>query len=334
MSPIFTPGQLRQRAEFYRQLGQLTAAGITIPTSLDQLRRHPPGRAYRQPLQRLVSDLAGGCSLTDAVRRLGTWLPEFDIALLHAGEHSGRLDACFRLLADYYEERARTARQLIADLAYPVLLFHFALLVFGFVRWLQPGGSTWLFLVQTVGVLIPVYGASALMVYAGQSRHGETWRGLMEKVLHPLPVLGTARRYLALARLAAALEALLGAGVTIIEAWELAGAACGSPALRRTILAWRPLVDAGETPAEVVHASGRFPEMFANQYSSGEISGKLDETLRNLHRYYQEEGSRKLRAFAQWTPRAIYFGVMLLIGYMIIRWWSNYFQQVGAAGGF
>jgi type II secretory pathway component PulF len=122
--------------------------------------------------------------------------------------------------------------------------------------------------------------------------------------------------------------------VSIIEAWELAATASGSPALRRTVLAWRPLVDAGQTPAEVVNASGRFDHVFASQYSTGEVSGQLDETLGRLHTYYQEEGTRKLRAFTQWTPRAIYLGVMLMIGYLVVRWWANYFQQVGAAGGF
>jgi type II secretory pathway component PulF len=93
-------------------------------------------------------------------------------------------------------------------------------------------------------------------------------------------------------------------------------------------------VDAGETPAEALHASGQFPELFASQYATGEISGKLDETLQRLHQYYQEEGSRKLRMVAQWTPRAVYLIIVAGVGYMIVRWWANYFQQIGAAGGF
>jgi len=83
-----------------------------------------------------------------------------------------------------------------------------------------------------------------------------------------------------LSRLAGALEALLSAGVTIIEAWELAATACGSPSIRRTVMAWRPLVDGGQTPAEVVALRPDFPSLFANQYTSGEISGKLDDTLK------------------------------------------------------
>jgi type II secretory pathway component PulF len=333
MSLIITPGQFRERAEFYHQLGQLTAAGLGLVAGLDQLQRNPPGSSYRQPIRQVRELLAGGCTFTESLRALGRWLPDFDIALLQAGEQSGRLDACFRLLGDYYNDRARIARQMIADLAYPVFLFHFAILIFAVVKWFQSADSVTL-LVQTVGVLIPIYAVVGLMVYAAQSRHGEAWRSWMERLIHPVPVLGTARRHLALARLAAALEALLSAGVTIIEAWEMAATASGSPALRRTVLAWRPLLNAGQTPAEVLSASPPFPEVFVNQYASGEISGKLEETLRRLHEYYQEDGTRKLHAVTAWTPRIIYLGIMLLIAYRIVQFYTGYFSQVRDAGGF
>jgi type II secretory pathway component PulF len=74
--------------------------------------------------------------------------------------------------------------------------------------------------------------------------------------------------------------------------------------------------------------------MFTNLYASGELSGKLDESLRQLQAYYQEEGTRKLHAVAQWTPRIIYFIIMLMIAYRIIRFWTGYFQQIRDAGGF
>ncbi len=335
MPLTFTPGQFRRRSEFYHQLGQFTAAGIPLMAAFEQLRRNPPARSYVQPIESLLRDLQEGYTFSDALQRRGSWLPVFDQALLHAGETSGRLDVCFRLLAEYYGDRARIAGQLITDLAYPLFLFHFAVLVFCFVR--VVGSGTWNWVggaVEMAVVLVPIYLLVWVGIYVCQSAHGEQWRAVVENLAHPVPMLGTARRYLALGRLAAALEALLSAGVTIIEAWELAAAASGSPALRRTVRAWRPLVEAGETPAEALTASGRFPEVFANQYATGEVSGKLDETLRRLHQYYQEEGTRKLRAFAQWTPRAIYMVVMLLIAFMIVRFYANYFRMVRDAGGF
>ena len=74
--------------------------------------------------------------------------------------------------------------------------------------------------------------------------------------------------------------------------------------------------------------------MFANQYNSGEVSGTLDDTLHRLRNYYQEEGSRKLHAVAQWTPRAVYFLIMMMIAFYVVRFWMGYFKQIGNAGGF
>ena len=333
MSFIITPGQLSQRADFYYQLSQLLGAGVPIISGLQMIERNPPSRAYREKVHRLIAELTHGFTLTEALRRVGQWLPEFDVALLQAGEHSGRLDACFRVLANYYTDRARMARQMMGDLAYPVFLFHFAILILPFAKAFT--SNDWVaYFLQVIMVLVPIYLVVFGIIYAAQSRHGEKWRSMMESLLHPVPILGKARRSLAIARLSGALEALLSAGVTIIEAWELAAGASGSPWMRRTVLKWRPLVEAGQTPAEVVLTSRRFPEVFVTQYASGEISGKLDETLHRLHEYYQEEGTRKLRALAQWVPRLIYLLVALGIAYKVVQFWSGYFQNIGAAGGF
>jgi hypothetical protein len=110
MSPsaiIITPGQLTRRAELYHQLSQLTAAGLPILRSLEQIERHPPSSAFRKPLRAAIYEINNGSTLTEALRRAGNWIPSFDIALLEAGERSGRLDACFSVLADYYTDRAR-----------------------------------------------------------------------------------------------------------------------------------------------------------------------------------------------------------------------------------
>ena len=330
MPLLFTPRQLTHRAEFYHQLGQLTSAGIGVIAILERLQQRPPAASYREPLQRVLQYLSSGSTLTESLENAGRWLPLFDTALLMAGEKSGRLDACFRLLSDYYTDRARVARQVITDLLYPVFLFHFFVIIYSFLLFIW--NRNWLALL--LGVLLPLYGIVFLLIYAGQNQHGERWRAFVEGILHPIPVLGTGRRYLALARLSAALEALISAGVTIIEAWQLAAAASGSPALRRTVMAWKPYLNAGKTPANVINDSPTFPELFANQYATGEVSGKLDETLRRLHRYYEEEGTRKLHLVARWVPIFLYLIVAAIIAIFIVRFYLGYFQQIQNIGGF
>jgi type II secretory pathway component PulF len=331
MSLLITPRQFAQRAEFYHQLAQLVSAGIGVMPALEQLQRHPPGRSFREPLQQLQAELVQGCTFADSLRQLGAWLPEFDIALIDAGERSGRLDACFRLLANYYNDRASVTKKVIGQLIYPVGLVHMAVLVFMIVLPFaksQFNASIPLLLFKAALMLAPLYLITALILYATQSQHGEKWRALMESLLRPIPLLGTARRFLAIARLAAALEALISAGVNIIQAWDLAANACGSPALRRAVASMKLQVVAGRTPAEVLREHSQFPELFANLYHSGEVSGKLDETLKRLYTHYQEEGTYKLNAFAQWMPRLIYGLVALLVAYYVIQFWTGYFNQI------
>jgi type IV pilus assembly protein PilC len=301
---------------------------LTAPQALEQLHNNPPSRALRAPIARLQEELREGHSVGTAVAKLGSWMPAFDAALVEAGDRSGRLDACFKLLAGYYEERAQMARQMISDLAYPAGLFHFAVLVFAFVDYLRPGHGLERFWLHVLAPLIPVYAAAIFLLFACQGRRGAEWRSWLEGVLRPVPLLGAARRSLALGRLAAALDSLLNAGMLITQAWEMAAAASGSPALGRAVRGWKEAVESGSTPAELMKQSGSFPELVVSLYTTGEISGQLDESLGRLHVIYQEEGSRKMRQAGKWAAKLITWGVMLVVGWGIISYYMSYFGEL------
>jgi len=328
---IITPGHLAKRAEFYYQLNQLTTAGIGVTKALEQLERHPPSHSYRKPIRRSLEELGNGKPFAQSLRA-ADWLPEFDLALIEAGERSGRLDQCFRLLADYYTQRAAIARQIVSQLLYPAFLVHFAAFIFMIVLPYAKssfGASLPMLFGKAALYLSPIYLIIVFLVIANQSRHGEGWRSFMERILHWVPMLGKARRELAISRLSIALEALISAGVGVIQAWPLAAVASSSPTLRREVERWDVHLSGGTTPAELVNNSRVFPETFTNLYHSGEISGKLDEALRKLHSYFQEEGSNRMNLFVRFTTFGIYLGCMLIIAYKIIGFYSGYFNQIG-----
>jgi type II secretory pathway component PulF len=327
---IVTPGLLKRRSEFYRELAALAAAGVPLIRALQQVQRRPPSRSYRGPLEAVIARITQGSTLTESLGSLRDWVPPFDLALMRAGEESGRLVECFRMLSQHYAERARLTEALIRQLLYPAFIFHFAALIFppALLPKLVWEGQVVPFLLQKATFLAPVYAIVFLLVLAGQGRHGEWWRAQIERVLHPVPVLGRALREQALARLAAALEALIAAGVTIIEAWDLAAAASGSPAVQRAVHGWRPRVLAGELPSDQVSRSAVFPELFANLYGTGEVSGKLDEELRHLHDYYQDAARNRMQVFMRLLVGSVSLGVMLAIAYWIITFWVGYYGNI------
>ena len=328
MLAVPTPGRLAQHAEFYHQLAQLTDAGLTLRSALESQERQPPARWLREPSRRLLGVLNREGTFAEAVASSRDWVPQFDAALLEAGEQSGRLPGCFKLLAEHYQERARLARDVLSNLAYPVLLLHFAILIGPFPA-LVLSWDVGAYLRSVGIVLLPIYAVVLLLLIATNSRSGETWRGIIEKIAHAIPVLGSARQNVALARLATALHALLNAGVPVIRAWELAAAASGSVALKREVARWAPEIESGRTPGELLQEGHRFPELFANMYSTGEVSGTLDDSLVRLYRLHQERGVSQFRAVATWFPKLVYFAIVFYVAWTIVSFYAGYFGRIG-----
>jgi type II secretory pathway component PulF len=184
------------------------------------------------------------------------------------------------------------------------------------------------FLLAKATMLFPLYAAAFVVLLAGQASRSEGWRALVERLLRLLPLVGSSRRSLALARLASSLGARIGAGVQIIEAWMLAADACASPALKREVRGWRRRLEAGQTPGDILTLDSSFPTLFANLYRTAEISGQLDETLERLYHHYQEEGSRKLHLLAQWLPRLVYLVILIAVAFQIVSFWTGHYDSI------
>lgn len=327
MAFIITPQGLKEQGEFYYQLATMTAAGIPLMQAAESIRRNPPNFKLQRVAETLISGMAQGATFTDAMRMTGKHLPEFDLALIEAGEASGRLDQCFRLLANYYEEKARLVSMVLSQLAYPAFMFHFALLIFptGLLSAAVWQGQWGAFFLQKLTVLAPVYAVIWIGIVMFQSRRSHGFRAKLETAIHYVPLIGKARQDIAMARLSAALEALLNAGVLVIPAWDIAARASGSPRIERAVNEARPRLMAGETPAEVIQRQGIYPDLFTSSYHSGEISGRLDETLRRMHQLYSESASRRLKQLADWMPKLIYIAVLIAIAFQIVSFWTNYY---------
>jgi len=331
---MVTPGQLNRRAQLYDQLAATIAAGLPLMQALEMASRNRTLRGSQQTILSLLSNLREGYTFADSMKRVSGWLPEFDIALLSVGEESGRLDVAFRQLGRYYTTRARIITDTIKGLIVTIATLHVFLLVFplgylislaqaimdgSFVKCLP-------FLIQKFVVFGSLYGIVFFFIFACQGNRGEGWRALVENIFNCVPLLRTALKYLAIARLAAALDALSSAGVATVRTWEMSADACGSPRLKRQILEWAPKLETGITPAEMVNQIPYFPEMFSNLYQTAELSGKHDETLQRLHTYFEEEGFRLMQWFTRIMNGTIYGLIALLVGYNIIRFWVNYYN--------
>ncbi len=330
---VFTPAQLNRRAELYHQLGAMITAGIPLIRALEMAGSNAALRSSGKTISALLEHLKNGLSFSDSMKRAQGWLPEFDIALLSAGEHSGRLDSSFKFLGEYYAARALIIRDTLSRLILPVANLHVFLLIFplGFLILFAMGifnnnyTQCLPFILEKIAVFGSFYAIILFFIFACQGKRGEPWRAGVERLAQSVPLLRTAQKYLVLARLSASLEALVNSGASIVKSWPLAATASGSPHLKRQVATWEAELAAGVTPAELVSRTRYFPEMFANLYHTGEISGKLDESLKRLQVYYQEEGLRMLGLSTKIFSGTVYGVIAALIAYNVIKFWMHYY---------
>jgi type IV pilus assembly protein PilC len=358
---MVTPGQLNRRAELFEQLAAMIAAGLPLTRALETAAKNRSIGVPRKVLLDITAHLQEGHTFTDAmqlasgqrrvVRDTGSsggievaiapknkayWLSDFDVALLSAGEESGRLDSSFRMLGRYYSSRARMIRETISGSMITAMTLHVFLLVFpiGLLQLFVLGivnnqySECLPFIIEKLVAFSLLYGGVWALAFAGQGNRSSSWRAVVESIFTVVPLLRSATKFLATARLAMALDALLSAGVPIIRSWELAAASCGSSHLKREILKRTPELEHGSTPGDMVSQIRYFPDMFVQLYQTGEISGKLDESLTRLHTYFEEEGFRKLRAFYRVVQFTIYFTIAILVAIFVIRFWLGYFNTL------
>ena len=324
---IVTPKQLERQADFYHQLGTLIEAGLSLIQSLESFNRTKRSRVFRQPITRLIDSLEGGATFAESAAAIKGWLPAFDLALVDSGERSGRLDVCFQVLADFYRQRAQAVREVINQMIYPLLVVHMGILLGPFPA-LFLTGEFLPYLKQVGSILVPLYLLIGAVAYLAQGRHGRGIQSILEKLFGMVPLLGAARKSLALSRFCLALESLLAAGTNMPKAWSLSAAASGSPRIQREVGPFIPQMDGGRTPGELLEDSRWFPDAFVSLYATGETGGRLDENLKRMRLHYQEEGFQKLRQFSAWLPKLIYFGILIYFAYTILSFYSNYYNSI------
>lgn len=330
----FTPAQLNRRAELYHQLGTMITAGVPLIQALQMAGNNASLRSSRKTISALVDHLKNGLTFSGSMARVHGWMPEFDKALLSAGEQSGRLDASFKQLSVYYATRATIIRDTISRLLVTIATLHVFLFIFPLglfidcAKGIMSNDYTLCvkFIVEKIIVFGLLYGIVLFFIFASQGKRGERWRSIVESLAQMVPVLRIAQKRLVLSRLAAALESLISSGVSIIKAWPLAAAASGSPHVKREVAKWEAEFETGATPAELVSRTRYFPEMFANLYHTGEISGKLDESLGRLRAYFNEEGFRTLALFTKIFTGTVYGTVVVLVAYNVIKFYSGLFS--------
>jgi type II secretory pathway component PulF len=327
----------RMLENFTRLLSSLLAAGVPFSRALVIIHREasePVAKAKWKEIHDLVID---GMSLSTAMSRSPETFPRVYVAMVEAGETGGFLDVVLAQIADFQAREKDLQGKVVSALMYPAILLVLAmgvlifLLVFFIPRFqlvFQGFNAELPLITQVIVGISDAVRSYGLFILAAivtavvltrnwfkSERGRRAWEGLILKA----PKLGPLLAQFAMARFCRMLGTLLGAGVPLINALNVARRSIGNQILVDAVSESIDRVKEGKALGKsLAQNRALFPGAVIEMISVAEESGKLDQELLRVANVTESELDRELKTVVALAEPLMLFLIAALVGTIFI----------------
>ncbi len=342
----FLGGRISKRAlsVFTRQFATMLGAGLPLLNCLEILSKQTESVGLKRVLDEVRTDVEGGLSLADALRRQPKAFDNLYVNMVESGETGGALDTILQRLATYLEKTVALQRKIRGAMIYPIIISVVAvvaiavLLIFVipiFAKMYEGVGRELPAMTQLVIKISNFMKVAALPLVIGLillftiiRRWHKTESGA--KALDPLflktPVFGDLIKKQAIARFSRTLSTLLSSGVPIIDALEITAKSAGNWVIEDAILKARVSIKGGENIADPLSKTAVFPPMVTQMIAIGEASGGLDDMLSKVADFYDAEVDQAVENLTNALEPIIMVVLGGVVGFLVISMYLPIFQ--------
>lgn len=296
-APSASPGDV---AVMTRQLATLIGAGIPLFESLTALIDQVEQDAIKHALTEIREKIREGTSFAKALEAHPGIFPDIYINMVRAGEASGTLEAVLERLTSFMDAQAKLRSKVTSALAYPILMIIIGVAlisvlmvavvpnvvqIFQSMNQALPWYTSLLigtseFLSNYWWILLPsfIIGFYFFRRWTKTPTGKLSWHGFLLK----MPIFGKLVQMLAVARFSRTLATLLSAGVALLPAMDIVRNVLGNAVLEKVIVEAIGSIREGQSIAEPLKKSGKFPPLVTHMISVGEKSGKLEGMLESV----------------------------------------------------
>jgi MSHA biogenesis protein MshG len=229
------------------------------------------------------------------------------VNLVHAGEEAGLLNEMLGRIASLLEYETETQQRIRAATFYPCLVL-LELFVAGIVllKFVLPRFAALFRNFQTelplptrilvaVSDVVEKQWLVLLLLLGGTVAGTVAWarstrgRDVLDRWIITVPIFGPIFQKTIMSRFARAMAALIGAGIPIVRALELAREVTGNRAVGREVDRMREGILAGAGLADPVRDSPLFPPLVVKMMAVGEETGSIDKMLLKVSGYYDRD---------------------------------------------
>jgi len=336
----------KEIAVFTRQFSVMIDAGLPLVQCLDILGSQEEDKNFAAVILQTRTDVEGGASLADAMRKYPKTFDGLFTNMVAAGEAGGILDTILKRLATYIEKAVKLKGQVKSAMIYPVAVIVIAGLVVSVILWKVIPTFAQLF--QGLGAELPlptrvvIWMSNSLVSYfpfvaVGAVAFGwafrtyyatESGRRIVDGTLLKLPILGDILRKIAVARFCRTLATLISSGVPILDGLEITARTSGNAVIEDAVMVTRKSIERGETIAAPLKETAVFPAMVTQMISVGEATGALDAMLAKIADFYEEEVDTAVAGMLTLMEPLMIAFLGVIVGGIVIAMYMPIFDMI------
>lgn len=317
-------GWRRTRAEAFALLSLLLESGMSLDAALETIVGAAQKERHKAALRTLTGAVREGRTLAEGLRRMPEWFEAHHVAMVQAGEDSGRLPEVLKRINEQEERAQRLRQQLASALTYPIILIvSGTLIVAFFVSFVVPRLSKMfddmniqmpVFSRVVIGVcsfmgdwgVVFVVAAAAAFFILRQRLRDPDRRAALERWFLARPMLGTIWWKHQAAGFCGASAMMLRGGIPILRALEIGRTTWRSEELRRRLDRVINAMREGGRLSESAREARLFPEVADRLLAVGEEGGNLPTVFERLSKSMEDDVSVRMnRALTLLGPLAI-----------------------------
>jgi len=292
---------------FTRQMSTLFNAGIPILGILVAMEEQVESPKFRRTVKQIRLDIEGGNSMSEAMEKHPTVFSELYTSMISAGEAGGVMDELLARLADLLEKQGDTDAKVKGAMKYPKMVVSAMILAVTILMWkvvpvfVNMFAKAKIELPLATKILIGankiffdywylLLGGTILAIiifkkYTATEKGRYQWDYFMLKV----PIMGPIVLRSSMAKFARVFSTLQAGGVSILEILNVTAKVVDNSVISGIVRGLKDSVQEGTGLAAPLKQSGFIPPLVIQMIAAGEDSGSLDEMLKKVADYYDEE---------------------------------------------
>lgn len=333
---------------FNQELAALVHSGLPLLTCLELLVERSDNPDFSTVLQDVHRQVKSGSALSDAFSAHPNVFPRVYIASVLAGEKSGTLEQVIRRYMSYVKISLAIRRKVISSMIYPAMLLclsfgvvavlvvyvipKFSEFYTGFAGDLPMITKILVFIASFVRGniywVLPVLIGSVLVarVYIKTS---ESASAAVDGWKLKLPFLGGVYSKFSISQLTRTLHTLLAGGIPLVNAIDVAASSVGNQLISKELGNVSQSVKEGEPLWSSLKKTGLMTRMSVEMVKVGEETGALEEMLKNISDFYDEEIDTSLTNVLAIVEPALLIVMGLVVATILMAMYYPMFSAIG-----